>query len=194
MDRIVQISRQCNQEHQKATSSYRFDQFLWILHRDDHKSGQHSSFKNECVCKKDVCFIYPHARVVLVKKSEDMKALSPNLLCCAVRVSRHWFPWQSPESFLNSPSSSSSPIPRPRATLHHSLAVCRSVIYQGTHTVHVESHGSWWYTSSTLRCLWDRHKRVITRVKYRLFHRCFMKIRIRTCFKHTDDKSSLSFN
>lgn len=38
------------------------------------------------------------------------------------------------------------------------------------------------------------HKIAITPVKYRLFRRCFMKMRIRTCLKHTDDKSSLSFN
>lgn len=38
------------------------------------------------------------------------------------------------------------------------------------------------------------HKISIVCVKYRLFRRCFMKMRIRTCLKHTDDKSSLSFN
>ena len=38
------------------------------------------------------------------------------------------------------------------------------------------------------------HKIAITCVKYRLFHRCFMKMRIRTCLKQSDDKSSLIFN
>lgn len=76
----------------------------------------------------------------------------------------------------------------------HSLSSLSSMFEKGARVPQL----SWWYTFSTWRCPWVKNKKVhkiaITCIKYRLFHRCFMKMRIRACLKHTDDKSSLSFN